>query len=189
MHILHPRLCNKSVQNVVSPWVRVFGGVTEAFGRNSQYPCAAHSRLWVVSVMSCNELPGVWTHADTTSQPRPEGAGCGGNIDAAADKTTASVRLCVREWEGECVCVWKDFTRLLTDMFIPVDQCQPHCHGDNHHGNSCVTFIRASRNSLRETLCCFHDAGTSAGLMKGSLLCFYSLLTERSTRSRKEELG
>lgn len=105
MHILHPRLCNKSVQNVVSPWLRVFGGVNEAFGRNSQYPCAAHSRLWVVSVMSCNELPGVWTHADTTSQPRPEGAGCGGNIDAAADKTTASVSVCVREWEGECVCV------------------------------------------------------------------------------------
>lgn len=97
--------------------------------------------------------------------------------------------VCVWENERESVCVWKDFTRLLTDMFIPVDQCQPHCHGDNHHGNSCVTFIRASRNSLRETLCCFHDAGTSAGLMKGSLLCFYSLLTERSTRRRKEELG
>ena len=64
--------------------------------------------------------------------------------------------VCVREWEAEsvcvCVCVCKYFMRLLTDMFIPVDYCRPHCHGDNHHDNSRVTFIRASRNSLRVTL-------------------------------------
>ena len=98
-------LCNKSVRSVVSPWVRVFVGVNEAFGRNSQYPCTAHSRLWVVSVMSCNEPPGVWMYADTTSQPRPEGASCGGNINAPADKTTSRVSVCERMRGRECVCV------------------------------------------------------------------------------------
>lgn len=77
-------------------------------------------------LMSCNELPHACLNSDTNSLPGP----------AVVETLLPQTK---QRYQCAWMCVWelRDFMRLLTDMFIPEDQCHQHCHDDNHYCSSC----------------------------------------------------